>query len=91
MNVILKKVEAAPDNTAASKNAMSRGRSDTALSAANMLALRRRCMAAVAKLPKFALLPPTAVELVVAAATRRTAAAGQEVMQQVSATKPRNI
>jgi hypothetical protein len=56
-----------------------------------MLALRRRCMAAVAKLPKFALLPPLAVELAVAAATRQTAAAGQELMQQVSATKPKHI
>jgi hypothetical protein len=42
-------------------------------------------MVAVMKIPKFANMLPSAVELAVAVAARRTAVAGQELMQQVIA------
>jgi hypothetical protein len=50
-------------------------------------ALRRRCKAAVIKIPQFAMLPSSAIELAVAAAVRCTAEPGQELMQQASRCK----
>jgi hypothetical protein len=71
----------------ATKTTTSQGKSDSSVTTANLLAVRRRCMAAIMKIPKFASTPSSAVELVVAAAARRTAAPGQQLMRQASARK----
>jgi hypothetical protein len=66
---------------------ITRARRDSTISAASNQALRRRCMAEVIKIPKFASLPSSAVELAVTAAVRRSAAPEQELMQQASMRK----
>jgi hypothetical protein len=62
---------------------ITRARRESTISAASNQALRRRCMAEIIKIPKFANLPSSAIELAVTAAVRRTAAPEQEIMQQV--------